>query len=228
MAALGKGKQPNQHLILGLDANGLVRCRGQLQNLEAEIGMKQPILLPRNSPATEAYIREVYETNFYVGVSHVLATVRERFWITKGRTKVQHIVKQCMKCKRWTSGSFALPPMPPLPYVQVAQVALFAHTGVDYFGPMWAKVFPQSAPLKVHATLFSCLVNRAIHFELVRNLSGYEFLLTLARFAALKGTAKFIVLDNATNFRFIQTLVAERISLKDFALQGNSIANKIS
>ena len=53
---------------------------------------------------------------------------------------------------------------------------------------------------KVYITLFTCGVTRAIHLELVLDLSAEIFKQTLKKFAARRGTPSLIVSDNAKTF----------------------------
>ena len=54
---------------------------------------------------------------------------------------------------------------------------------------------------KVYIALFSCCVTRAIHLELVEDLSAEAFRRALRRFAARRGMPTLIVSDNAKTFQ---------------------------
>jgi len=84
-------------------------------------------------------------------------------------------------------GAYSLPKMSPWPKEQVVEALPFENTGLDYFGPLYIKRYPDSnKPVynKVWVCLFTCVVVRAIHLELVENISANEFLLSLRRFMA--------------------------------------------
>ena len=53
----------------------------------------------------------------------------------------------------------------------------------------------------MYIALFSCCVTRAIHLELVEDLSAEAFRRALRRFAARRGTPTLIVSDNAKTFQ---------------------------
>jgi len=105
--------------------------------------------------------------------------------------------------------------MPSLPAVRLIDIAPFMHTGVDCFGPMYVAQSTHTPAQKVYGVLFTCLVTRAIHVELARNLSGNEFLLCLDRFSSLRRVPGFLISDNGTNFVFVQPLVGTRVKLTD-------------
>ena len=55
---------------------------------------------------------------------------------------------------------------------------------------------------RIKSTLhFSCCVTRAIHLELVRDLTAETFLCSFRRFVARRGAPSLIVSDNAKTFK---------------------------
>ncbi|XP_063411612.1 uncharacterized protein LOC134694529 [Mytilus trossulus] len=97
-----------------------------------------------------------------------------------------------------------MPLMPPLPKKRVNESAPFTYTGVDYFGPIIVK--SDTGSKKVWVCLYTCLVVRAIHMELMQDMSAEEFLLGFRRFIARWGNPKHIISDNGSQFK---TLLAE-------------------
>ena len=53
---------------------------------------------------------------------------------------------------------------------------------------------------KSYGAVFTCLTTRAVHVELVSDMSSDMFLLTFRRFISLYGTPKRIHSDNGSNF----------------------------
>ena len=89
-------------------------------------------------------------------------------------------MRNCGVCRRTEDAPYPMPRMPHLPQECVARLHPF---GVDYFRPLYVKEFPnvtgQIAERKVWVCLFTCLTVRAIHIELVEDMSTKEFLLCL-------------------------------------------------
>ena len=79
----------------------------------------------------------------------------------------------------------------------------FSNVGLDTFGP-WSVVARRTrggrANSKRWAILFTCLTTRAIHIEVVEELSTSSFINALRRFYALRGPAKILRSDQGTNF----------------------------
>ena len=68
-----------------------------------------------------------------------------------------------------------MPLMPSLPTSRVSESVPFTHTGIDYLGPLFIKNKTENQ--KVWVFLFTCLVTRAIHLELMQNMSTEQILL---------------------------------------------------
>ena len=67
-----------------------------------------------------------------------------------------------------------MPVIAPLPKTRVSEAIQFSRTGLDYLGPMYIKT--SDGQRKVWVCLFTCMVTRAIHLELLQDMSAEEFL----------------------------------------------------
>ena len=94
----------------------------------------------------------------------------------------------------------------------------FTNTGIDYFGPLTVKQGRRTrstdGTCKRYGAIFTCLNARAVHIELVGNLSTNTFILALRRFISSRGHPKNSFSDNGTNFTGAQRELAK--SLKSF------------
>ena len=61
---------------------------------------------------------------------------------------------------------------------------------MDFAGPMYVKdVFSKDGDMnKVYIALFTCAATRAVHLELVPNLSAESYVRALVRFKGRRGT----------------------------------------
>lgn len=87
-----------------------------------------------------------------------------------------------------------------LPTARVTPSRPFSQTGVDYFGPLYIRPGPRKPIVKVYAAIFVCLCTKAVHIELVTDLTTDRFLQALRRFIARRGKCQNIYSDNGTNF----------------------------
>ena len=132
------------------------------------------------------------------GVKATLTELRSRFWIVKGRSVVRQVLYQCLICKRHEGRPCQVPPPTPLPSFRVEEAPPFAHTGIDFAGPLY--VTDDHNNKKVWICLFTCCVVRAVHLELVPDLTIPAFLRCLKRFVARQGLPIKILSDNGRTF----------------------------
>ena len=74
--------------------------------------------------------------------------------------------------------------------------------GVDYAGPLLITSSPIRKPVlkKAYVTVFVCFATKAVHLELVSELTTAAFIATLRRFIGRKGIPSKIWSDHGTNF----------------------------
>ncbi|XP_070067104.1 uncharacterized protein [Drosophila virilis] len=77
----------------------------------------------------------------------------------------------------------------------------FMVTGVDYCGPFFYKSEVRNRPpVKCYIRLFICFATKAVHLELLKDLSTISFLSALKRFILTRTPPSWIWSNNATNF----------------------------
>ena len=107
-------------LGLEFDDHGILRCYGRFLNAEIDESSKFPKLLPQHEHFTHLLIKEVHEQLIHAGVAHILAQIREEYWILKGRIEVRSVLSQYSICRKHEGASFQLPHMPPWPRERVS------------------------------------------------------------------------------------------------------------
>ena len=195
-----------------LDESGVVRVGGRLSHSDFDYDTKHPIILP-DSTFLRSLIMFVHQKHKHMGAEWTLFNLRRQFWILKGRRTVKSVIKNCTICQRHNN-PFLQQKMAPLPDFRTdRETRPFAHTGVDYAGPISVKpVYPQYEKKgkqvelidNVHSSwicVFTCAVTRAVHIELVSDCSTECFLLAFRRFIARRGRPSHIISDNGTNFK---------------------------
>ena len=89
--------------------------------------------------------------------------------------------------------------MADLPKERVQQnVYPFRNTGVDYFRPFEVTFYRKT--VKYWCCLFTCLVTRAVHIEVVNGLDTDACMMAITRLMAGRGKPLKIISDNGTNF----------------------------
>ncbi|XP_045158778.1 uncharacterized protein LOC123524558 [Mercenaria mercenaria] len=197
---IGKKKCNLQlQLDVFIDKNGLLRCKGRLENASLTESARNPLLLPRDDSFTVLIVEREHKRLFHSGVSQTLSQLRYRYWIPSGRATVRKILRQCLVCRRVEGGAYKMPPMAPLPRSRVTESTPFSHIGLDYLGPLYIK--DNQTTEKVWVCLYTCMVTRAVHLEMVKNMSTEAFLNSFRRFIACRGKPREVIGDNALHFK---------------------------
>ncbi|XP_060570805.1 uncharacterized protein LOC132729079 [Ruditapes philippinarum] len=223
--AIKNEKKNNLRIQFGLfiDEKGLLRCKGRLENADLTESAKHPVLLPKKDRLTYLVIDKMHKDLLHSGVSQTLAYTRQRFWIPHGRAVVKSVLHVCSTCRRFDGGPYKIPQMPPLPTSRVTECKPFSRVGLDYLGPLYIK--SDKGQSKVWICLFTCFVTRAIHLEIVMDMSTEEFLLCLRRFISQRGTPVQILSDNASQFKAACSVI-EKIWYK--MLQSEEVQTYVS
>lgn len=209
----GKTTTLVRNLGLYVDSNGILRCKGRMANTDWSYDKKNPILIPKECEFTKKLIMETHMKNYHVGVSHTLSLIREKFWIPQGRAQVKKVLKKCPQCIKHGGGPYKLPNTPALPAERVNLTTPFAFTGMDYFGPVFVQT--NLGKQKRWIALFTCLAIRAIHLEVVNDLTAEQCLLGLKRFIAVRGKPNLIVSDNASQFKLVSEILTDPQCTRD-------------
>ncbi|XP_076549271.1 uncharacterized protein LOC143308200 [Osmia lignaria lignaria] len=189
-----------QRLNPFIDKDGILRVGGRLKHSSIPFSQRHPIILPKTR-VTSLMIEAEHRAQLHTGVQNTLYAVRRRYWPIDGRSQVWKAIRTCTRCLR------AQPPpvnyiMGNLPEARVIESRPFTHTGVDYCGPFYIKErkHRNRTRVKVYVAVFVCLAVKAVHLELVSDLTTETFLAALRRFIARRGFCKRLYSDNGTNF----------------------------
>ena len=188
---------------LFLDENRVLRCKGRIEHANLEFDSKHPILLPSKHPFVDLIIRDTHTRVKHSGIRDTLTTIRERFWVLRGRQTVKRILNQCVVCRRADGVPFATPPSPDLPPERVSDAPPFVNTGLDFVGPLFIRKHGTDSLSndKVYILLFTCASTRGVHLELTPSLDVPSFLRAFRRFVGRRGLPSRLLSDNAKTFR---------------------------
>ena len=78
----------------------VLRVGGPLRHGDFTEQMKHPYILPRKSHVTTLLICHVHQKLGHAGRPHVLAALREKFWIICANAAVRQVLYQCVTCRR--------------------------------------------------------------------------------------------------------------------------------
>jgi hypothetical protein len=206
-------------LDLFLDGSGVIRSKGRIdKSLYFDYNVLNPILLDKNDHLTALIIRNAHSAVSHLGLQATLGYVRNSgFWIPKARQSVKRVLGLCIICKRYNNLAFKYPRLTNISSPSMNLVKPFLNTGLDYYGPVWIKKDDGSSINKMYCLIFTCLNVRAIHLELVPDLTAKHFLLAFKRFCDVHLIPNAIYSDNARTFTkggdvLSQSLVSEEFT----------------
>lgn len=169
-----------------MHSDGLIRVRERLRNSALSFEERHQILLPRNHVLTKRLVE--YTRSAHAGTQATMAAVRQRFWPLSLRSTTRKVVQNCVVC-------FKVKPchseviMGSLPAGRVTVSRPFCHCGVDYAGPLTLRDsrLRKARNLKAYLSIFVCFATKAVHIELVSDLSSNAFIGALKRFISRRG-----------------------------------------
>ncbi|XP_077301712.1 uncharacterized protein LOC143922362 [Arctopsyche grandis] len=142
----------------------------------------------------------------------------KKYWLLNGTNTIKGTLRKCITCfksKPIIIGQL----MGDLPSSRIIPKPPFHHYGVDYAGPFAIKngTLRNSKITKCYVCIFICFVTKAVHMEVVSDLTTVAFLNCFKRFVARRGKPAIMWSDNGTNFvgakrelgRILQNLFSE-------------------
>ncbi|XP_033727676.1 uncharacterized protein LOC117317008 [Pecten maximus] len=188
-----------------LDEQGVLRVGGRLNKTHepAHTTQLNPIIIPGKSHVGLLLVRHFHHKVQHQGRHLTEGAVRSAgFWVVGGKRVISSCIHQCVTCRK-LRGTTGIQKMSDLPVARITISPPFTHVGVDIFGP-WQVVARKTrggvANAKRWAALFTCLATRAVHIEVVEDMSTSAFINALRRFTSIRGEVRRYYSDRGTNF----------------------------
>lgn len=227
MAKLQKKEEiSNKSNILTLnpfiDKNGIIRVGGRLENAILSYEEKHPMIIPYEHHITKLIVRDAHERVMHGGLSSTLAYIRRVYWIPNVKKAIKAEINKCVTCIRYKTNAMKQQ-MGNLPTVRVVPSPPFSHTGIDYAGPIQIRM-SKGRGCKSHKgyiAIFICMCTKAVHFEVVSDLTTDAFIAAFKRFVSRRGNCSDIFSDNGSTFVGANRLLNIQLSkiFKESAVQ---------
>ena len=160
----------------------------------------EPVILPKNDSVTDKIVTFIHRLNLHSGIETTHLLVRNQYWVIGGRKQIRKIVRTCKTPKCRPIANLAVK-MAPLPADRLENCVSFRVTSTDYFGPMLIKNEDNTKkPKKCYGLLFTCFTSRAIHLELVPDLTTEGFFMGYRRFVSRVGTPSKMFSDQGRSY----------------------------
>ena len=187
-----------RQLRLFLDTKEYLRCGGRIHNAPLNETTRFPYLLPSKHPLSRLIILDIHVSLCHSGTGATLTAVRQTYWIPSARQYIKSLLRKCVTCLKITGKPFPAPDPAPLPQSRMQDVHPFTYTGVDFTVALYVKDGSQEA--RVYLCLFICATTRAVHLEIVQDLTAETFLLAFRKFAGRRSLPRMMISDNGSTY----------------------------
>ena len=171
---------------------------GRLKRASLSCDMKHPVILPRDGVITRLILDYCHEKTQHQCRGQTLNELRANgYWVVGGSKAVANHIKQCVTCRRARRPT-ETQKMADLPANRVDPSPPFSYCVMDRFGPFYTKLGRKEN--KRYSLIFTCLSSRAVHLELLEDLTTDAFINGLRCFIAIRGAVRQIKSDQGTNF----------------------------
>lgn len=103
----------------------------------------------------------------HFGRNHMLASLREKFWLINAPFAIRRLISKCVTCKR-QQGNLGEQKMVNLPDRLVPDEPVYTRVGCDYFGPFEVK--QKRSLVKQYGVIFTCMASQAVNLEVASSL----------------------------------------------------------
>ena len=167
------------------------------------VSEKNPLIIPGHNHIATLLVWYYHENVKHQGRHFTEGVIRSAgYWITGGKKLISSLIYKCVKCRK-LRGKQEYQKMSDLPTDRLTPSPPFTYVGVDVFGP-WSVLTRRtrggSANSKRWAVMFTCLTSRAVHIEVIEDMSSSAFINALRRFISIRGKVLEFRSDRGTNF----------------------------
>jgi len=184
-----------------VDNEGILRVGGRIKNAQVSFDSKHQVILPKAHEISILIARHIHKQTLHAGPQQCVFLLRQEFWVPSAQNLMKFIIKECIECRKFKL-RFQTPMMADLPASRVTPSFPFNNVGTDFAGPFVLKPMfgRKNVSFKVYIAIFVCFSTKALHLEVVNDLSAIAFLNCLKRFIGRRGKPKAIYSDCGTNF----------------------------
>lgn len=184
-----------------IDEDGLIRVGGRISRSTLSDLAIHPYVLPSDSKFTRLLIMFYHHMHSHVGYQTLHNILVQEFWILSPRRSIKSALRSCISCFR-TRPTPLVPPMADLPSFRVRQIRPFSKTGLDFAGPFVTRPRKtrDKTRFKSYLCVFVCMATKAVHLEILTDMSRDCFIVCFDRFVARRGYPLELFSDQGTTF----------------------------
>ena len=167
-------KSSSLHQLDPIVQDSLIRVGGRLKHASMPNHERHPVVLPKRGHVTNLIIDHCHKRTAHQGRGMMQNELRKQgYWILGGSRTVATRIHRCITCRK-TRRPLQEQKMADLPKERVTPSPPFTYTGMDVFGPFVTKTGRKE--VKRYGLIFTCYCSRAVHIEMIDDLSTDAFL----------------------------------------------------
>ncbi|XP_045534341.1 uncharacterized protein LOC123721079 [Papilio machaon] len=184
-----------------LDEENILRVGGRLRHADLDQNRKHPLIIGNTNFLVQYLIADAHAKTLHGGAQLMLCYLRSKYWILRVKSQVKQHVHRCLICARIKAIS-RTQLMGDLPKQRVLPSRPFLNTGVDFAGPFQTLMCKGrgNRTTKTYIAIFICTATKAIHIELVGDLTSEAFIGAFRRFVSRRGKCSHLWSDQGRNF----------------------------
>ena len=181
-----------------IDQEGILRVGGRLRLADLPFEETHPAILPKQSHIAKLVINDCHKKVEHQGKGATINEIRlAGYWIVGCSSLVSAHIHNCVICRRQRRPT-ETQKMADLPSERVNPSPPFTYVGCDCFGPFVVK--ESRKELKRYGVIFTCMASRAIHIELLDDMTTDAFINALRCFISIRGPIRELRTDQGSNF----------------------------
>ncbi|XP_013402109.1 uncharacterized protein LOC106167786 [Lingula anatina] len=189
------------HQLYPLDLvleDDLLRDGGRLRKAAFPTPFKHQAILPKNRHVKRLILDYAHTDSQHQGRGMTLNKLHSLgFWIVGGSKVIAKFIGQCVTCRKLRRLTESQK-IADLPKDRVEPTPPFTYCGIDCFEPFLVKQGRKE--MKRYGLLITCMCSRAIHIELLDDMSTDSFIKALRCFIVTRGAVRQICSDQGSNF----------------------------
>lgn len=174
---------------------------GRIHHSHLDEARKHPIIMNSKYPLTSLIVTDAHMRTLHGGMQLMLNYIRSRYWVINAKRAIKSCINKCMLCAR-QNATTKTQLMGDLPKERVTPARLFLNSGVDFDGPYQVLMSRGRGAKtnKCYIAIFVCMATKAIHLELVGDMTSEAFIAAFRRFVARRGRCSHLWSDQGRNF----------------------------
>ena len=198
-----------------LDKEGVLRVHGRLIEAPLLEFERFPIILPKGHGFVTSLILKIHLDNQHSPFDWTHFHLRQQYWIMSSRLQIRTVLRKCLECQK-SNARRGQQILAPLPLIRLKYCPPFSKVGVDYMAKFKVKMTIGARNTHpCYMVIFTCLITRAVHTELVLSCEAENFLLALRRMMSVRGIPTHLYSDNGLYFKKAGQELKETIDINN-------------